>query len=55
MLPRPSLDRRSITFYESATISETALRKLQDREAQKCRPRDLQKPAAQAEAGVVTE
>jgi hypothetical protein len=45
VLPRFSL-RSTITFYESATISETALRELQDREAQKRRARHLQESAA---------
>jgi hypothetical protein len=40
------LDRQLPNFYESATISKTALRKLPDREAQKRRAGDLQKPAA---------
>jgi hypothetical protein len=40
------LDRQSPIFYESATISETALRELPDCEAQKRRARHLQKSAA---------
>jgi hypothetical protein len=38
--------------YESTTISEETLCQLQDCEAQKCRARDLQKSAAQAETGM---
>jgi hypothetical protein len=49
MLPRFSL-RWTITFYESATFSKKTLCQLQDREAQKRRARDLQKPAPQTAA-----
>ena len=38
--------------YESTTISKKTLCELQDREAQKCGARDLQKPAAQATPGL---
>jgi hypothetical protein len=43
-----------MTFYESATVSEKTLCQLQDREAQKRGARDLQKPAAQTAAGIIS-
>lgn len=41
--------------YESTTISKKTLCQLQDCEAQKYCACDLQKPAAQAEARVISE
>src|SRR5437016_547185 len=57
--PKMTTRRAAAVFdfadYESATISKKALCKLQDREAQEHRARDLQKPAAQAETRVICE
>ena len=39
--------------YESTTIRKKTLCELQDCEAQKCGARDLQKPSAQATAGLI--
>jgi hypothetical protein len=39
--------------YESTTISEKALRELQDCEAQKCSARHLQEPAPQTTPGMI--
>jgi hypothetical protein len=41
--------------YESTTISKKTLCELQDCEAQERCARDLQKPAAQAETGMILE
>jgi hypothetical protein len=38
--------------YESTTISKKTLCELQNREAQKCRARHLQKPAPQTASGL---
>ncbi len=41
--------------YESTTISKKTLCELQDREAQECGARDLQKPEPQTKARVIGE
>ena len=52
MTTRPAAGVFDSANYESATVSKKALCKLQDREAQECRARDLQKLAAQATPGL---
>ena len=41
--------------YESTTLSKKSLCQLQDRKAQECAARDLQKPASQATSGLNLE
>ena len=54
--PKMTTGRAAAVFdfadYESTTISKKTLCELQDREAQKCGARDLQKSAAQTASGL---